>query len=155
MLSRWALAKPRGPHCNNLWSSPLVRTPTTQSSFRERYLHFAPSHLSSAHCSVCSSRRVQFFTRKPAILHEGVGGVRPFLQTNSRMVFRTTIAWSRRSLLSKCQTVCRYTPTWNVSCTAFPARIFTILTKFTLLDRIICKSPVPDFIQIGQYENHV
>jgi hypothetical protein len=37
------------------------------------YLRSAPSHLSSAHRSVCSSSRVQFFTRKPAILHDGVG----------------------------------------------------------------------------------
>jgi len=73
MLSRWPLAKTRGPHCNNLWSTLLLRTQTTQSSFRERYLHSAPSHLSSAHCSVCSSCRVQLFTRKPAILHDGVG----------------------------------------------------------------------------------
>lgn len=38
MLSRWPFAKTRGPH----WSSLLLRT---QSSFRETYLHSAPSHL--------------------------------------------------------------------------------------------------------------
>jgi len=113
-MYRWPLAKTRGPQCNNLWSSLLLRTLTAQSSFRNRYLHSTPSHLSSAHYSVCSSSRVQFFIRKPAILHEGVGGVRPFLLANSGTLFRTTIAWSRRSLLSKCQTVCRYTPRCNV-----------------------------------------
>lgn len=155
-MSRWPLAKTCGPHRNNLWSSLLLRTLTTQSSFRERYLHSAPSHLSSAHCSVCSSRRVQFFTRKPAILRECVGGVRPFLQANSRMLFRTTIAWSRRSLLSKCQTVCRYTSTCNVWPTTQKA-VRTFLHGFSrnshcsvalLANRLFRISPKLDIMKI-------